>query len=208
MAALLVSAVFLLAGFIKGVAGFGLPTVTLGILALSRPLPEAMALMLVPALVTNIWQALAGPALWTALRRVARLPGRGRDRRAGRRGNPGAIRCGGAVGGVGAAAGRLLRTGAVGLADAASGARAGTLGLAADRRILRPADRHDRQFPDAGGALFRRAQAAAAGIRPGLRPRRGGGDPGAGGGHGRARICCRRNWGWPRWPGWCRPSSA
>ena len=70
MAALLVSAVFLLAGFIKGVAGFGLPTVTLGILALSRPLPEAMALMLVPALATNIWQALAGPALWTALRRL------------------------------------------------------------------------------------------------------------------------------------------
>ena len=76
MAALLVSAVFLLAGFIKGVAGFGLPTVTLGILALSRPLPEAMALMLVPALVTNIWQALAGPALWTALRRLRGfLPG-------------------------------------------------------------------------------------------------------------------------------------
>src|SRR6478735_12745966 len=70
MAALLVSAVFLLAGFIKGVAGFGLPTVTLGLLALTRPLPEAMALMLVPTLATNIWQSLVGPALRPVLRRL------------------------------------------------------------------------------------------------------------------------------------------
>ncbi|MDB5374798.1 MAG: putative rane transporter protein [Belnapia sp.] len=68
--AAMVIAAFLLAGFVKGVAGFGLPTVTLGLLALSRPLPEAMALMLVPALATNIWQALAGPALWVVLRRL------------------------------------------------------------------------------------------------------------------------------------------
>jgi hypothetical protein len=69
-AVLLVTAAFLFAGVIKGVTGFGLPTVTLGILALTRPLPEAMALMLAPALVTNVWQALVGPALWTVLRRL------------------------------------------------------------------------------------------------------------------------------------------
>lgn len=68
--ALFVAGAFLLAGFVKGIAGFGLPAVTLGVLAVSRPLPEAMALMLVPALATNVWQALAGPALGAALRRL------------------------------------------------------------------------------------------------------------------------------------------
>jgi uncharacterized protein len=61
---------FTLAGFVKGVAGFGLPTVTLGLLALTRPLPEAMALMLVPTLAANIWQSLVGPALLPVLRRL------------------------------------------------------------------------------------------------------------------------------------------
>jgi uncharacterized membrane protein YfcA len=61
---------FTVAGFVKGVAGFGLPTVTLGLLALTRPLPEAMALMLVPTLATNVWQSLVGPALVPALRRL------------------------------------------------------------------------------------------------------------------------------------------
>jgi uncharacterized protein len=61
---------FTLAGIVKGIAGFGLPTVTLGLMALTRPLPEAMALMLMPALLTNIWQALAGPALRPVLRRL------------------------------------------------------------------------------------------------------------------------------------------
>lgn len=66
----LVLGAFTVAGFVKGVAGFGLPTVTLGLLALTRPLPEAMALMLAPTLATNVWQALVGPALKPALRRL------------------------------------------------------------------------------------------------------------------------------------------
>lgn len=61
--ALLVSAVFVLGGFVKGVAGFGLPTIGLGLLVLSRPLPEAMALMLLPTIGSNVWQGLAGGAL-------------------------------------------------------------------------------------------------------------------------------------------------
>lgn len=68
--AALVAAIFILAGLVKGVAGFGLPTVSLGLLALVRPLPEAMALMLAPTLLTNIWQAFAGDALRPALRRL------------------------------------------------------------------------------------------------------------------------------------------
>lgn len=59
----LILLVFLIAGLVKGVAGFGLPTVSIALLALFRPLPEAMALMLVPSLATNLWQAFAGGQL-------------------------------------------------------------------------------------------------------------------------------------------------
>lgn len=68
--ALLVSAIFMLGGLVKGVAGFGLPTLGMGLLVLSRPLPEAMALMLLPTIASNIWQAAAGGALRETLRRL------------------------------------------------------------------------------------------------------------------------------------------
>lgn len=55
-----IAATFLLGGTVKGVIGFGLPTVTLGILAVAFDLPTAMALLVVPALVTNLWQASTG----------------------------------------------------------------------------------------------------------------------------------------------------
>ena len=52
--------IFLLAGFVKGVVGMGLPTVSLGLLAVFLPLPTAMALVVVPSAVTNFWQAVVG----------------------------------------------------------------------------------------------------------------------------------------------------
>ena len=66
---LLVGATFLLAGFVKGVVGFGLPTIGLGILAATVDLTSAMALMVAPSLATNVWQALAGGRLGALLRR-------------------------------------------------------------------------------------------------------------------------------------------
>jgi hypothetical protein len=68
--AALVAGIFGLGGFVKGVVGFGLPTITLGLLALTRPLPEAMTLVLAPTIATNIWQALAGGQLRPTLRRL------------------------------------------------------------------------------------------------------------------------------------------
>lgn len=53
-------ATFLLAGTVKGVIGLGLPTVSLAVLAVLLDLTTAMALLLVPSFVTNVWQALAG----------------------------------------------------------------------------------------------------------------------------------------------------
>lgn len=67
---LLILVVFLAAGLVKGVAGFGLPTVSIALLALVRPLPEAMALMLVPSLATNVWQAFAGGTLRAVTPRI------------------------------------------------------------------------------------------------------------------------------------------
>lgn len=57
---LIIAATFLLAGTVKGVIGLGLPTVSLGILTLMIDLPSAMALIVVPGLATNIWQAMSG----------------------------------------------------------------------------------------------------------------------------------------------------
>jgi uncharacterized membrane protein YfcA len=56
----LVAATFLLAGVVKGVIGLGLPTISLAVLSIAINLPTAMALLLVPSLVTNLWQALTG----------------------------------------------------------------------------------------------------------------------------------------------------
>lgn len=51
---------FVLAGAVKGVIGLGLPTVSLALLTVAIDLPHAMALLLVPSFVTNLWQALVG----------------------------------------------------------------------------------------------------------------------------------------------------
>ncbi|VVD68159.1 sulfite exporter TauE/SafE family protein [Pandoraea anhela] len=61
---------FLLAGFVKGVIGLGLPTVAVGLLGLAMPTAEAAALLIVPSLVTNIWQLLAGPRFAALARRL------------------------------------------------------------------------------------------------------------------------------------------
>ena len=68
--ALLILIVFVLAGAVKGVIGLGLPTVALGLLTASVGLEAAMALMLAPSLVTNVWQAVVGGNGSVVLRRI------------------------------------------------------------------------------------------------------------------------------------------
>ncbi|WP_343722854.1 sulfite exporter TauE/SafE family protein [Herbaspirillum seropedicae] len=63
-------AVFLLAGFVKGVIGLGLPTVAVGLLSLMMPPVQAAALLIVPSMVTNGWQLLTGGALRALVRRL------------------------------------------------------------------------------------------------------------------------------------------
>src|SRR6185295_11427640 len=64
------AAVFVAAGLVKGVIGLGLPTIAMGMLALAMPPLQAAALLVVPSLVTNVWQALAGPFLAATCRRL------------------------------------------------------------------------------------------------------------------------------------------
>ena len=67
---LLIAAAFLFAGFVKGVIGLGLPTVAMGLLAVTMPPSHALAIVIVPAIITNIWQTFIGPYLADIIRRL------------------------------------------------------------------------------------------------------------------------------------------
>jgi len=66
----LIAAVFLLAGFVKGVIGLGLPTVAMGLLATRMAPAHALAIVIAPAILTNIWQTFGGPYLRDIVRRL------------------------------------------------------------------------------------------------------------------------------------------
>src|SRR5512140_2112791 len=66
----IVTFAFLLASFVKGMVGLGLPLVALGLLALVMSPAEAAALLVVPSTVTNLWQLFAGPSVRALVRRL------------------------------------------------------------------------------------------------------------------------------------------
>jgi uncharacterized membrane protein YfcA len=65
-----IAGALLLAGFIKGALGLGLPTVSVGLLAVAMPPGRALAIVIVPAVITNIWQTFVGPYLRDITRRL------------------------------------------------------------------------------------------------------------------------------------------
>lgn len=66
----LVGVIFLLAGAVKGVVGVGLPTVAVGLMTAVIGLHEAVQLVVVPALLTNVWQGAVGGRLGPLVRRL------------------------------------------------------------------------------------------------------------------------------------------
>ncbi|MDD1501107.1 sulfite exporter TauE/SafE family protein [Agrobacterium sp. CNPSo 3708] len=65
-----IAATFFSAGLVKGVTGMGLPTVAMGILGgVLSPLVAA-SLLIVPSLLTNVWQLMAGMNVMPILRRL------------------------------------------------------------------------------------------------------------------------------------------
>ena len=61
---------FILAGFVKGVTGMGLPTVAMGLLGLFLSPPVAAALLVIPSFVTNLLQLVTGPSVRLITRRL------------------------------------------------------------------------------------------------------------------------------------------
>lgn len=67
---LFIAGTFVLAGFVKGVIGLGLPTIAVGILGVVMAPAQAAALLVVPNLITNGWQIATGPGIKVALARL------------------------------------------------------------------------------------------------------------------------------------------
>ena len=65
-----VASVFVFAGTIKGLLGLGLPPIAMGLLVIVLTPVEAAALMVLPAIITNVWQGLNGPYLRALLVRL------------------------------------------------------------------------------------------------------------------------------------------
>ena len=59
----IVAAVFIIAGIVKGVIGLGLPSIAMGLLGALMTPGQAAAILVVPALLTNVWQMFDGSAL-------------------------------------------------------------------------------------------------------------------------------------------------
>ncbi|VFR16370.1 membrane protein, putative [plant metagenome] len=67
----LAGAIFVLAGLVKGVVGLGLPTIAMALLALMMTPAQAAALLIIPSLITNIWQIRPWNTLGPLLKRLA-----------------------------------------------------------------------------------------------------------------------------------------
>lgn len=65
-----IMSVFLLAGIVKGVIGLGLPTISMGLLTVVMTPANAAGLLIIPSLVTNIWQLFIGPAFLSLIKRL------------------------------------------------------------------------------------------------------------------------------------------
>lgn len=65
-----VAAIFLLAGLVKGVIGMGLPTVAIGLLGLMLTPAQAAAILIVPSVISNLWQSTAGGAFKPLIKRL------------------------------------------------------------------------------------------------------------------------------------------
>ncbi len=69
----LISLIFIAAGIVKGVLGMGLPTVAIGILGLVIAPVEAAAMLVLPSLITNVWQLIAGTSFVALSKRFGSL---------------------------------------------------------------------------------------------------------------------------------------
>lgn len=65
----LIGVTLLVAGFVKGVVGVGFPTIAVGVMTAVIGLQPALTLAVIPAVASNVWQALSGRHLLELLQR-------------------------------------------------------------------------------------------------------------------------------------------
>ncbi len=70
---MVVAGAFIVAGFAKGAIGIGLPPIAVGLMTLALPLGDALAIMTIPTLTTNVFQALYGRQFLVLLRRFGTM---------------------------------------------------------------------------------------------------------------------------------------
>ncbi len=61
---------FFVAGIVKGLIGLGLPAMALGIMILQLQLRDSMAILVLPLLITNLWQGINGGYFVVILKRL------------------------------------------------------------------------------------------------------------------------------------------
>jgi hypothetical protein len=68
-----IAAAFVVAGVAKGAIGMGMPPIAIGLMSFAVPLESAIAIMVVPTMVTNIWQAIYGGGFRVLMRRFGTM---------------------------------------------------------------------------------------------------------------------------------------
>ncbi|WP_151446184.1 sulfite exporter TauE/SafE family protein [Lacisediminimonas profundi] len=68
-----IAVIFILAGTVKGFIGLGLPTVAIGLLTFRIGTPEAVTMLIMPTVITNLWQLVSGPRFVHLIRRFLSL---------------------------------------------------------------------------------------------------------------------------------------
>jgi uncharacterized protein len=70
---LVIAGAFIVAGIAKGAIGMGMPPIAIGLMSFAVPLESAIAIMVVPTMVTNIWQAVYGGGFCPLMRRFGTM---------------------------------------------------------------------------------------------------------------------------------------
>ncbi len=66
----LIALTYLLAGLVKGITGLGVPVVGVALVAPVLGMKTAVAVLLMPSILTNLWQAVSGRSFVQVLRRI------------------------------------------------------------------------------------------------------------------------------------------
>jgi uncharacterized protein len=64
-----IAVAFVVAGVAKGAIGMGMPPIAIGLMSFAVPLDSSIAIMVVPTMVTNVWQAIYGGGFQVLIRR-------------------------------------------------------------------------------------------------------------------------------------------